>query len=356
MYFQKKAFIVYIIIFFLLVHGSYSYAQQNKKNNFKQYATEQINHNIILDEGIDSVIKNKTINQVNQKIIVELTDWYDSHPQIEFARLIETTITVKFIDGSYTLLLDIFSFFKTTLYTNNIVFSSDDSNLPITVKHTGSKTALILNPSEYLYGNYHCRKIINKLICNGYNIAYLVNEDVDLSFIENNLASEIIYINTHAGYWDIDGDSQSDAVVIGTGEFWTNDTKELYNFEYENKMIVEGRVGDDSFIAFTPLLIDYFYGSNHFPDSLVYMATCHATYDDSMANAFLNSGTNAYIGWQKNTIFWTNSLTSIIAFNLLIRGFSVKQVCRLIRYGGVINCLLQSKLTYYGDGKFRLLK
>jgi hypothetical protein len=235
MYFQKKAFIVYIIIFIITLHGSFSYAQQIEKNIFKQHSTEKINHNLILDEGIESIIKNKTINKVDQKKIVDLTNWYESHPQIEFARLIETTITVKFIDGSYILLIDIFSFIKSSLYAKNNVFTSINTYSPNAVTHAGSKTALILNPSEYLYGNYHCKKIINKLICNGYNIAYLANENVDLSFIETNLASEIVYINTHAGYWDIDGDSQSDAVVIGTGEYWTNETKELYKFEYENK-------------------------------------------------------------------------------------------------------------------------
>ncbi|EMR75279.1 hypothetical protein MBGDF03_01103, partial [Thermoplasmatales archaeon SCGC AB-540-F20] len=39
----------------------------------------------------------------------ELEKWYNSHPMIEFASLVETTITIKFIDGSYTLLMDIFS-------------------------------------------------------------------------------------------------------------------------------------------------------------------------------------------------------------------------------------------------------
>lgn len=215
-------------------------------------------------------------------------------------------------------------------------------------------TALILNPSENIYGNRHCRIIINKLLKRGYNIVYLSNEAVNLTFIKSNLAEEIVYMNTHAGYWDLDGDNISDTVVISTGEHWTNETPQKYNFEYENQMIVEGRVGDKSFVAFTPALIQYYYNPEDFPDSLIYMATCYASYDNSMAQVFLEKGASAYIGWNQNTVFWTNGLSSVRAFRLFSYGFKVKQVCNLIRSGGIINFFLQSKLTYYGNGNYQI--
>lgn len=214
--------------------------------------------------------------------------------------------------------------------------------------------ALILNPSEHIYGNRHCVKIINKLIKCGYNIVYLSDEEVDLSFIKYNITAEIVYLNTHAGYWDIDGDNLSDTVVISTGEYWTNETPQKYQFEYENQMIVEGRVGDQSFVAFTPALIEYYYCPGDFPNSLIFMATCYASYDDSMAQVFLDKGASTYIGWNQNTVFWTNSITSVRAFRLFTYGFTVKQVCNLIRSGGIINFFLQSKLTYYGNGNHRI--
>ena len=217
-------------------------------------------------------------------------------------------------------------------------------------------TALFLNPSEYLYGNQHCLKIINKLIKRGYNIIYLSNEDVDLSYIKSNLTAEIVYMNTHAGYWDIDGDNLPDTVVISTGEHWTNETPQKYQFEYENHMIVEGLVGDQYFIAFTPALIEYYYSPGDLPNSLIYMATCFAAYDNSMAQVFLDKGASAYVGWNQNTVFWTNSITSVRAFRLFTYGFTVKQVCKLIRSGGLINFFLQSKLIYYGDGNYKILK
>jgi len=224
-----------------------------------------------------------------------------------------------------------------------------------TISTYPEKTALILNPSEYLYGKLHCQLIINNLHTNGYQVTYLSNEAVDLSFIKTNLAAEIVYINTHAGYFDIDGDNISETVVIATGELWTEETPQKYQFEYENDMIVEGSVGDKSFIAFTPALIEYYYDTGDFPDSLIYMATCFASYDDSMAQVFLDKGASAYMGWNQNTVFWTNSLTSIKAFRLFLYGYTVEQVCNLIRSGGIINFFLQSKLTYYGDGTHKML-
>ena len=161
-------------------------------------------------------------------------------------------------------------------------------------------------------------------------------------------------MNTHAGYWDLDGDNVSETVVISTGERWTNETPEKYKFEYENQMIVEGKVGDKSFVTFTPALIEYYYNTGDFPNSLIFMATCFASYDNSMAQVFLDKGVSAYIGWNQNTVFWTNSITSIRAFRLFSYGFSVKQVCNIIRSGGLINFFLQSKLTYYGDGDYRI--
>ena len=217
------------------------------------------------------------------------------------------------------------------------------------------KDAVVLNPSQYLYGRWHCQKIMDSLSSIGYNVMYRADEYVDLGYIENNLTAEIIYMNTHAGYWDIDGDGRADTVVIATGEKWSNETVDRYRFEYENKMIVRGMVGEICFVAFTPALIKYCYESVPMPGSLVYMATCHAAYDDSMAKSFLSSGASVYIGWSRNTFFWTNSLSSIVAFKLLCRGFTVERVCRIVGYGGICNFLFRSKLTYYGKGDFRIV-
>ena len=222
-------------------------------------------------------------------------------------------------------------------------------------KNLNEKTALILNPSEYLYGNFHCTIIARNLKQIGYTVVYIENEEVDLEFIKTNLDVEIIYINTHAGYWDTDDNHIPDSVVIATGEHWTNETNTKYSFEINNNMVVKGLVGDNEFVCFTPLFIKYYYGNDTLPNSLIYMATCEAAYDDSMAKSFLSAGAGAYMGWSGSTVFWTNSITSSQAFRFFKRGKSVDQVCNRIRYGGFYNFLFRSKMTYYGNGDLTII-
>lgn len=353
MYFSKKRITAILILLVLFSSSTFT-------NAFVlDVSTMQLQNKIEYDELINQCIHIKNQNNrdrqnfdlcnINTSTFEELKKGYPSHPSIEFVSIVEETITIKFIDGSYTVLLN-------TLPTNTDIEKKIDfsANIPtFSFKHTDKK-ALLLNPSEYLYGNRHCRKILSILLNIGYNMVYLVNEDVDLTFIRDHLCAEIVYMNTHAGYWDLDGDQQGDVVVIATGEHWTNNTEQIYKFEIENQMIVKGMVANQSFIAFTPAFIEYYYSEKEMPKSLVYMATCHAAYDDTMANAFLESGSNAYIGWTKNTISWINSYTSVLAFKLLAKGLPVKWICRLIRYGGITNLLLGSKLKYYGNGYHRI--
>ena len=152
----------------------------------------------------------------------------------------------------------------------------------------------------------------------------------------------------------MDGDNQPETVVIGTGETWTNETPMIHAFEYEHQMIVRGLLGDKSYVAFTPAFIEYYYANESFPSSLIYMATCHATYDDSMAQAFIDAGASVYMGWTRDTVFWTNSWTSVFAIRLLVHGLSVHQTCSVIRSGGLCNFLFRSQLTYVGDGDYTI--
>jgi hypothetical protein len=205
-----------------------------------------------------------------------------------------------------------------------------------------------------MYGHYQCQQIITTLLRQDYSIEYLANQAVDVSYIRHNLSADILYINTHAGYFDVDGDQQADAVVIATGELWTNETEQKYAYEYQNQLIVKGMVGDQGIVAFTPGFIEYYYTQDEFSDSLIFMATCYALYDTSMAQKFLDAGASVYMGWSQNTVFWTNSKTSVQTFRFLALGLTVHQVCRLIRSGGFYNWLFHSKLVYFGDGAHRI--
>jgi len=307
----------------------------------------------IIKSGIEAC--RDTLSGVDARFSSEshsiLESWYLNHPFISSVSCIEKTMTVNFIDGYSIVLFDAISTIDDTQGNDTSVecfpfLSPHHTSSP---KPTGM-TAILLNPSEYVYGHWQCQRIMNILMKKGYNIVYKANQDVDISFLRHNLTADILYMNTHAGYWDVDGDENSSMVIIATGEDWTNDTPQQYQFEYENHLIVEGIVGQRSIIAFTPGFIEYYYHEGDFHESLIYMATCYASYDDSMAQAFLAAGADVYIGWTKNTVFWTNSGSSVHAFRLFAAGCSVKLACFLIRSGGFSNWVLGSKLVYFGEG------
>jgi hypothetical protein len=305
-------------------------------------------HDEIIQEGFHAVGIEQKDSQDNYFFLSNLEQWYDSQSLVEFASLVGTSITVKFIDGSYTVIMDPFQRKNENSIDTTSLFLHERYGI------VEDKSAVLLNTAEYMYGHRQCKNIITTLLRDEYSIEYLANEAVDLAYLKHNLSADVIYMNTHAGYFDVDGDHQADAVVIATGEFWTNETEQKYAFDYQNKLIVKGMVGNQGFVAFTPAFIDYYYSSVGFPNSLVFMATCYASYDTSRAQKFLDAGAGAYMGWSQNTVFWTNSKTSVNAFRLLSCGLTVQQVCRLIRSGGFYNWLFHSKLIFYGDGDHRI--
>jgi hypothetical protein len=341
---RKRVFGLLLLLCFILSSASVqTHLIQQQSPLSTSIPHDEIIHRGILDVGIE-----QQDSQGRSSFLSKLERWYNSHPLIEFASLVGTSITVKFIDGSYTIIMDPLQ------RKNEYIIDPASSFLHERYGIVNDKSAVLLNIAEYMYGHRQCKNIITTLLRHEYSIEYLANEAVDLSYLRHNLSADVIYMNTHAGYFDVDGDHQADAVVIATGEFWTNETEQKYAFDYQNKLIVKGMVGDQGIVAFTPAFIDYYYAPGDFPDSLVYMATCLAAYDASMAQEFLDAGASVYVGWSQNTVFWTNSKTSVNAFRLLANGLAVQQVCRLIGSGGFYNWLFHSKLMYYGDGEHRI--
>ena len=343
---RLRSKILTLLLLLFLVLGSVPFQARMTGQGFA--SSPQIPSDTIIQEGIQQIRTEQNLRKAPFELLVELETWYNLHPLIDFATLIETSITVKFIDGSYTVLMD------PLLEKKGIMGEVKNPCIHERYGNGTSNTAVILNPAESMYGPYQCQRIIATLLKQDYSIEYLANQAVDVSFIKNNLSAAIIYMNTHAGYFDLDGDQVADAVVIATGELWTNETEQKYAYEYQNHLIVKGMVGDQGVVAFTPAFIEQYYTQKQLPDSLVFMATCYALYDASMAQTFLDAGAAVYMGWSQNTVFWTNSKTSVQAFRLLSYGLTVQQVCNLIRSGGFYNWLFHSKIIYVGDGTYQI--
>ncbi len=341
----RTGFLSLILLFLLIGEGL---PLQARFQDHGAGDPSQLSTDAIIKQGIQMMQDERHSVLHESQRLLNLVSWFNHHPFIDYATCIQTSITVKFLDGSLVILMDPFD--KSTDYDSDLL----DPFFHETYTGTSNKTAVILNPAESMYGHHQCQRIISILLNRDYSIEYLANQAVDVSYIKNNLSASLIYMNTHAGYFDVDGDSQADAIVIATGERWTNETETQYAYEIENHLIVQGMVGDTGFIAFTPAFIEHYYTEKQFPDSLVYMATCYALYDDSMAQKFLDAGARVYMGWSQNTVFWANSRTSVRAFRLFSYGFTVHHVCRFIRCGGFYNWLFHSTLTYQGDGTYRI--
>jgi hypothetical protein len=335
-----------ILLLGCVINGSItvqgSLVQQNSES------LKPISSDSIIRQGLSEVGRIH-LGLSSQIVHLEILEaWFNTNLFVAYASRIENSITVKFIDGSYTILIDPFALETKSLLTHQETLNYKGNG------SANSPSAVLLNPEEYTYGHRQCQQIIATLLKHDYRIEYLANDAVTLSYLRLNLSVDIVYMNTHAGFFDTDGDHQADAVVIATGEPWTNDTEQTYSFEYQHHMIVKGMIGEKSIIAFTPAFIEYYYPQGTLPHSLVYMATCFATYDTSMAHAFLEAGASTYLGWSRNTVFWINSKTSVQTFRLFANGWTVHQVCSLVRYGGIVNRLFHSKLIYYGDGHHQI--
>jgi len=333
-------------VLLLLVTGSVPLEAQPEKTEYA--SSSPFSYDMVIREGLSAIEQQHNREADDSQQLSSLVTWYTTHPLIEYASCVERSITVRFIDGSYVVLFDPLS------GTSESVIGTQWPSIHQRYLGHTNKTAVILNPAESMYGHHQCQRIITTLLQKDYSIEYLANQAVDVSYIRNNLSASIIYMNTHAGYFDVDGDLLADAVVIATGEPWTNETEIKYAEEIQNHLIVKGMVGDQGFVTFTPAFIEQYYSTNPFPGSLVFMATCYALADSSMAQAFLNTGASVYLGWSQNTVFWTNSRTSVQVFHLLALGVPVQLICRMIRSGGFYNWLFHSKLMYIGDGTYTI--
>lgn len=341
----KTQFLSILLIGLLIVSGISVEGNLNVQNHEKSLPCSPDD---VIRQGVSEVGRLPFTKFSTMHRLQLLEAWFNRNPLVVYARLIHNSITVKFIDGSAIVVIDPFpseSFYVPMPPSISLAQHYGTTNSPL---------AILLNPDEYVYGHHQCQEIIALLLKHDYRIDYLANDAVSLPYLRSNLSADIVFMNTHAGFFDTDGDQQADAVVIATGEPWTNDTETTYSFEYQHHMIVKGMIGQKSIIAFTPAFIEYYYPNGTFPDSLIYMATCFATYDDSMAQVFLDAGASAFVGWTQDTFFWINSRTSIQSFRFMARGWTVDHVCDRIQFGGFLNRLFHTDLIYYGDGQHQI--
>lgn len=87
-------------------------------------------------------------------------------------------------------------------------------------------------------------------------------------------------------------------VVFLTGQTATAANKVAYEKDLKKGRLTITSNASGGYYAILPSFIRC-YAVTNYPDSLVYIGACRSTYNDSMANAFLDSGAKTYLGYSE---------------------------------------------------------
>lgn len=111
----------------------------------------------------------------------------------------------------------------------------------------------------------------------------------------------IIFINCH-GQIDTRGllYNDEDISVLCLGESVTTAKDKKYLNDLRSQRVLRYISNNKSTYVITPNFIQYYFGSNKLDGSAVYCDACLGYYTDSLANAFLDSGAELFIGYNES--------------------------------------------------------
>ena len=210
-----------------------------------------------------------------------------------------------------------------------------------------NSSAILLDPFDWQGGVFHNPGLFNAIKSDlqsaGYSVSYYKNTQVTISLIETKLDKGVVFNRGHGGY-----DSSTRQVIICSGERW-NSSK--YQYEQSQGWVVRawilhyGQYYD--FFTYTPGLISNYY--SNLPNSLIYMESCEGLKNSTMANAWLNAGAGAYMGWTKSVLVVDGDAAAEENFHdMCINGLSV---CQVVKKGYIS---AGAKLQYKGTGTLGL--
>lgn len=126
------------------------------------------------------------------------------------------------------------------------------------------------------------------------------NTEVTVDDFKNLDQYGLIVVSSHGDNWygGLSGDSMcaegltQSQVIIYTSQKLTSENLAQYEADLMARRLA---VGADSNLVILPSYISHY--NNNFPSSLVYIATCRSSYNNSLASAFLGDGAKAYYGF-----------------------------------------------------------
>ncbi|MBU0976723.1 MAG: hypothetical protein ABIE03_01935 [Patescibacteria group bacterium] len=167
-----------------------------------------------------------------------------------------------------------------------------------------STKAIYLGPYKDDFGAYDdyngAWKKIKESTCPECETVEKMNYDVTVDDFKNLDQYGLIVISSHGDNWygGMWGDNicseglQQSQVVILTNQKLTTENMKTYEADLMARRLAVHANGN---LVVLPSFITH-YNSN-FPNSVVYVATCRSSYNNTMASAFLGSGADAYYGF-----------------------------------------------------------
>ncbi len=174
----------------------------------------------------------------------------------------------------------------------------------------GNRRAIVLGAFNWQFGGTddapRIKDILEDSECPKFDVTYLLNSDVTVDVYKTLHEYGIVAITTHGDTyykgilslwaekwgWDHIGGQ----VVFLTGQRATVENRTAYQADMLAGRVVVTNASESAWFGVVPSFINH-YATTSYPDSLVYIGACRTTYNNTMANAFINNGAQTYLGY-----------------------------------------------------------
>lgn len=171
-------------------------------------------------------------------------------------------------------------------------------NLAAASDSEGCNNALVLAPYAWQFEPFdESNEVAQDLRDAGFDVVEKRNvnngdQNISVSDFKNLDQYDAIAITTHGDNFDGTNFGTGNDVVIYTGQ-----EASIFNFLPNIFDLLTGRLvlGSSNTYVITPSFITKY--TEDMPDSIVYVGSCRSTFTNSLANAFLSEGADAFIGY-----------------------------------------------------------
>lgn len=172
-----------------------------------------------------------------------------------------------------------------------------------------NRKAIVLAPFNWDFGSDDdapaIYQVLKNSVCPTFDITYLLNNAVTVDVIKTLYQYGTVVISSHGdtyykGLLSLWQEKWGWNFWFGQVTFWTGQKVTLSNKAAYEKDLKKGRlaIGSGDYYVILPSFIRS-YATTKYPENLIYLSSCRSTYNNSMANAFLDSGAKTYLGYSE---------------------------------------------------------